>query len=1182
MKKIFRKIAVALLASALVSISFPTVAQALITQGSVRVAVLGADAAQNPTKFSAADLKLIVFQSGMAIATIRGKDVSASGASGEDFEFTSVPADPSYTYVAVTSGPADDVYYSPGIETPYENADINGGGTSWDSYWTGLSTSWTGLSTTETKNATLTVSTETSGSGTVSGQAFDSAKNGVGGTLVTGLEVFSANNTTYWRRSVATTDSLGRYSLVGIRPQSSITLFADSTDGTYWWSSSTLTISSRFPNRKFNLYAAANPVEGSGVFTASVVDTNGDPISSNDVVAYLDGSNQCDLSSSVVTCTMVPSGSHTVSVASANGSAPTYFAVDTTFTLATGSSTYNGGTIVLADYPAASGSIGGTLTANLSLDQIPNLQISYRALAVAGVPDKYFSQIQGSVAVNSDGTWLSQNLPNGTYAVSVWYTGSMRPNSAMTAAPAEQQITISDGQNVNVVFPQLNELEPEAGDRLNVVVKDSATRLPVVGAECRAYTFDALQNTEQQSTGTTDINGAVVFDAVLRGQSYSLKCETSTSTSKVEGAIQNAIVIAAGVNAFTLPVRVRQFQSATLAAKILDPNGEPLEGILVRASWSAGPNMGSNERDDVSNPDGSFAISGFTTADSVNLNLSDPSGTYAQIELNAPQSGTLTDLGNITMKPGTAVTGELLGSGNTKPDGEFTLYSSDSLNAYFASVSQGRVSFDVMVPAGTYTQFFSGSQPFESGYISSDGSLTADSHLAAPINISDLSPTFTLPDATVSQGGSISGAFKFVDAQGNRVNTASLDGSIRAWVKSGSTWTSTNYVGVGFYNGNSNTYTLDGLAAGTYKVCFSDDLYGVDTNRYPDTCIGENTGFQVSSGEKVTATFGTIIFAAPTTTANAVDSSALNSSLQGQVSVTSQTSIETTVQLDGDLAGQWVAAETLVDPTLQSASARRTSLSKSPSAQGATAIKVSAWLPVSATGQVEIPASAFTSAVTNKLVILSSQNLPIGFTNVQAPGLANLILTPSPKITGKAILGQSLKLTNASWDSGTVLSINWLRNGIAIVGARSQSYKLTARDLGASIAVRVSGAKTGFNSVTKTSAATPKVSSAPVMVAAPVISGSAKKGSILKSSAGIWQAFPAPSITFSWYRCKSAIAKSGANAPASNNCSAIKSASRSSYKLSSLDVGKFILVALSSKNHLGSAIVRSKTSPKVK
>lgn len=81
--------------------------------------------------------------------------------------------------------------------------------------------------------------------------------------------------------------------------------------------------------------------------------------------------------------------------------------------------------------------------------------------------------------------------------------------------------------------------------------------------------------------------------------------------------------------------------------------------------------------------------------------------------------------------------------------------------------------------------------------------------------------------------------------------------------------------------------------------------------------------------------------------------------------------------------------------------------------------------------------------------------------------------TPTPTISGTLRRGATLKATAGTWGPGTVsLSYRWYRNGSAISGATSSSYVLTIADKGTRITVRVTGRKTGYTTVTRTSTAT--------------------------------------------------------------------------------------------------------------
>ena len=76
----------------------------------------------------------------------------------------------------------------------------------------------------------------------------------------------------------------------------------------------------------------------------------------------------------------------------------------------------------------------------------------------------------------------------------------------------------------------------------------------------------------------------------------------------------------------------------------------------------------------------------------------------------------------------------------------------------------------------------------------------------------------------------------------------------------------------------------------------------------------------------------------------------------------------------------------------------------------------------------------------------------------------------TPKITGTTTVGKTLKVTRGKWTSGTSYSYQWLRNGKAISGAKKSQYKLTSADRGKKISVRVTGKRSGYTTLKKTSA----------------------------------------------------------------------------------------------------------------
>lgn len=104
--------------------------------------------------------------------------------------------------------------------------------------------------------------------------------------------------------------------------------------------------------------------------------------------------------------------------------------------------------------------------------------------------------------------------------------------------------------------------------------------------------------------------------------------------------------------------------------------------------------------------------------------------------------------------------------------------------------------------------------------------------------------------------------------------------------------------------------------------------------------------------------------------------------------------------------------------------------------------------------------------------VYGSSSLPTWGKPYRLNVLRLLSQTPKPSITGAARVGQVLTARPGTWSpQGVTLRYQWLRNGKAIKGAKSSTYRLVSADRGRRIAVRVTGSKAGYLTVVKTSSA---------------------------------------------------------------------------------------------------------------
>ena len=171
---------------------------------------------------------------------------------------------------------------------------------------------------------------------------------------------------------------------------------------------------------------------------------------------------------------------------------------------------------------------------------------------------------------------------------------------------------------------------------------------------------------------------------------------------------------------------------------------------------------------------------------------------------------------------------------------------------------------------------------------------------------------------------------------------------------------------------------------------------------------------------------------------------------------------------------------------------------------------------------------------------------------------------PTPTLTGTAQVGATLTASPGTWAPvPTTFAYRWWSGGVAITGATASTYVPVSADLGKRITVTVTGAKAGYTTAAKTSAASAAVVAAPAaksfaVASAPTITGTAAVGSVLTATTGTWS--PAPAFMYQW----------------SAGTTAIAGATGSTYTLGTADLGKTITVTITAT--AAGYITTSKTS----
>ncbi len=177
-----------------------------------------------------------------------------------------------------------------------------------------------------------------------------------------------------------------------------------------------------------------------------------------------------------------------------------------------------------------------------------------------------------------------------------------------------------------------------------------------------------------------------------------------------------------------------------------------------------------------------------------------------------------------------------------------------------------------------------------------------------------------------------------------------------------------------------------------------------------------------------------------------------------------------------------------------------------------------------------------------------------------------------PSISGTASQGSQLTASNGTW-TGTpapTFTYSWSdcdvngANCSPISGTNSSTYTAQASDAGSTLEVTVTGTNTA-GSASATSGPSAVVSSPPVAIVPPGISGTASSGGQLTASPGTWTGTPAPTYTYSWSDCD----VNGAN------CSPISNANSSSYTVQSTDVGSTLEVTVTGTNTVSSSAATS-------
>lgn len=172
--------------------------------------------------------------------------------------------------------------------------------------------------------------------------------------------------------------------------------------------------------------------------------------------------------------------------------------------------------------------------------------------------------------------------------------------------------------------------------------------------------------------------------------------------------------------------------------------------------------------------------------------------------------------------------------------------------------------------------------------------------------------------------------------------------------------------------------------------------------------------------------------------------------------------------------------------------------------------------------------SAIASAViTAGLLVaapMASAAASVDAASVVTPMASTLSKTPVPTIVGTAAVGSGLTAKAGSWNPGVALKYQWYATGMVIRGAASSKFTPTTAQVGKKITVKVTGSKSGYTSVSKTSAATKTIPALRLKTGAVTIAGKVAVGQKLTAKPGTWTS--GTTLKYQWYVGGKAVSKS--------------------------------------------------------
>ena len=210
---------------------------------------------------------------------------------------------------------------------------------------------------------------------------------------------------------------------------------------------------------------------------------------------------------------------------------------------------------------------------------------------------------------------------------------------------------------------------------------------------------------------------------------------------------------------------------------------------------------------------------------------------------------------------------------------------------------------------------------------------------------------------------------------------------------------------------------------------------------------------------------------------------------------------------------------------------------------------------------------------------------------------ARATATVKPVISGTAAVNMTLTAAKGIWtgyptptftyqwyactSAVTIAQSTVPSTCVKISGATRSTFKPTSTQRGKYVAVLVTGRSTGTTATAWLSKTTTSIGVRASATVKPAISGTAAVNLTLTAAKGTWTGYPTPIFTYQWYACTSAVTIARSTVP--STCVKISGATRSTFKLTAAQRGKYVAVLVTGTSLRTTATTwLSKTTAKVR